>query len=969
MSALLQTPTPLFSQPVSASGAAAAKGMAAAVTTSAPFVATTTPNAILLHSASNQRCIASVTGKDALAFTVPAVFYGPREIAAEDEADEAAQDGAASAPDADADAGAGTADKPVVGRLVAASTMNLQVWKIDSAQTSAISKPDYFRKLQHPIQAIAILPIAVTQRKQHNHRIVAVMINGHVSLLSANVDRVLSSWSPPALKDAKSASTVEFSQFFTSETESPAVQVDNVVVGASAADPELGSGILVQVVRHHLADQNKDSWTVRLISVNESFGRAFVILQSEHHIELAGGNPLSYAFDPKSRRLSLLGANRHISVYELNDGAKSKPALDIDVSAFMDTPKANAQSPASLAVLPEEHIAVLSQRKQQDIITVWELKYGSLQSEFILVDNDAERPARDTRVLSLGETSVSYLGRVLVPLIASTESRAIQLNSALVPYHCEAVSLMSVLAKLSATPAYQERDDTDLVVPLASIVGSQPPVAGAFLGGQSVDQEDDAEDTTGVYRAHDRAALGQWASEISRNELLDSKYLAKLADPAQTATVDSFNAAFVAWLAKRSGMALQESAALRAGEIVPQIPVTELSHAAVATIARRCFTNPDKFWPRVVVEHLIASGSLTSQAVGDTANSRLLMTLIAKYDYDLVELALRHVCDLTEVDLARVLHHVCFATDSPAEDEHRSRVLDAYMARRPHPGAKELRRGRTTDSDLSSAAQVAEASAAASAAAAAAVKSAPAPDAALKTQTSDMDVDQTLEDAENPLAPTHRAITAGQLHFFRLVLSAPRNDLAFTHAMRSTLSPSDLRVLLAYLSDLLCPVYSTELALPVRKTAGEGEDEADANAAAARMTASGDRFPLWWLWSEGTLDETHNYNDWIMAVDALSLVIDSHLTTILLTSDLASEITRLQAVVKRDLRLLQLYDSRLRGPLLGLSVDRSAAPKAHVPLNEQDAAAAAAAKEIDGDRMHGKRWQMCWISVEVLKLL
>lgn len=50
-------------------------------------------------------------------------------------------------------------------------------------------------------------------------------------------------------------------------------------------------------------------------------------------------------------------------------------------------------------------------------------------------------------------------------------------------------------------------------------------------------------------------------------------------------------------------------------------------------------------------------------------------------------------------------------------------------------------------------------------------------------------------------------------------------------------------------------------------------------------------------------------------------MIDAHLSTLAITSELTSVVQDISVAVKRDMQLIQMYEARLRGPLLATVAD------------------------------------------------
>ncbi|KAF9112728.1 hypothetical protein BGX27_002903 [Mortierella sp. AM989] len=100
---------------------------------------------------------------------------------------------------------------------------------------------------------------------------------------------------------------------------------------------------------------------------------------------------------------------------------------------------------------------------------------------------------------------------------------------------------------------------------------------------------------------------------------------------------------------------------VRAGR--KQVPPPELSHHFVTTVIGRCFTSlpngqPDmSFWPAKVIEYLIEN-QLVGNANPGAGQSGIALNLLEREQWSLLELALKKLYDIPEMDMVMMLKQV-----------------------------------------------------------------------------------------------------------------------------------------------------------------------------------------------------------------------------------------------------------------------------------------------------------------------
>ncbi|KAJ1340964.1 hypothetical protein BSLG_004437 [Batrachochytrium salamandrivorans] len=596
---LLQIPTLLYSQPVSSTASLTGKY---ALKNTSSFVTTTTPAAILIHNVSIKPTLCRIHPSDIWAsFTAPAIFVA---LPNQDTADSGSDD-----------------DHPISGHLVSASGSSIHIWNINSTLI-ACKVPEKTKKLDSRVHAISVVHPSDDAEKV----IVVVLESGQAHVLSFNLDHTLALWDSAMPKVPLSTSTVVYSS-----ANGPSSDIDHTSI--------------VQVVKHVIAKGSRLTYTCRVLIMTQSNGKHVVTLTNEFILGLPTiAANAEFAFDSSSTHLAVVATTGVAFTFDLSSDLKQPSTMTINMMARMDSqkmPGAPAFGRVSIAILSEHHIAILSQKGQLDTVSIWETKYGSLQTEANLNEVDTETSMRGTRVLSLA----------ICDTLPSESNDCSCFKLKLKHYHGR----------------------PHLVTPLATIVATLPPTTYGKIGSKS--------NRSGDVR------LDDWVSQVKSKEASSAQFLIKLADKKQTPTASIFHDVFSQWIANTNEF---ENLMDVSGRLA-MLPSGGLSHAAVTIIANRCFEDPSKFWPRTVVEQLIVSGALTSQSVGGEG---LIPALILKLDYDLIDQALRRVCDISEIEYVHLLRNIC-ATD-PATSSKRLAAMEAFMKRRK---ANKKRSKTGTDQD------------------------------------------------------------------------------------------------------------------------------------------------------------------------------------------------------------------------------------------------------------------------------
>ncbi|KAF9209458.1 hypothetical protein BGZ49_004303 [Haplosporangium sp. Z 27] len=177
-------------------------------------------------------------------------------------------------------------------------------------------------------------------------------------------------------------------------------------------------------------------------------------------------------------------------------------------------------------------------------------------------------------------------------------------------------------------------------------------------GSSSESSSDDDEDEA------DGAEVVVLSSDEERDEDEDEDLEYELNEEQEKARLEEYKTALEEWR-KVEAEAIKnykvQRRLLRAGR--KQVPPPELSHHFVTTVIGRCFTTlpngqPDmSFWPGKVIEYLIEN-QLVGNANPGAGQSGIALNLMEREQWTLLELALKKLYDIPEMDMVVMLKQV-----------------------------------------------------------------------------------------------------------------------------------------------------------------------------------------------------------------------------------------------------------------------------------------------------------------------
>lgn len=303
----------------------------------------------------------------------------------------------------------------------------------------------------------------------------------------------------------------------------------------------------------------------------------------------------------------------------------------------------------AMTCLDSGYVAILSQKQTVDNLTVWETKYGTLQSLVHLYDGSIQEvpDLTSVRSFSLENAPSSSYGDALavsVFLKGANSTKHSLCKLQIVTYDTpKKITLLSALGRLAKENVF---NPSNFQGQMSSIIPVAPPTL-----------------------TEKHKPLNAWKNKVCEWETSDSDYLLKLLDTAQTPNTESFQSLFMAWVKTKnsllrgwatSGVTLPKGTRtvnVKSKTKISQLPNPQFSQPTISLLLERCFQDTSAFWPRDVVVYLLKSGSVGASFSND--GEKLMDKLVSVCDLELIEIAFSCVGDLDEEDYVSVIKMIC----------------------------------------------------------------------------------------------------------------------------------------------------------------------------------------------------------------------------------------------------------------------------------------------------------------------
>ncbi|KAJ3214382.1 hypothetical protein HDU67_001715 [Dinochytrium kinnereticum] len=620
-------------------------------------------------------------------------------------------------------------------------------------------------------------------------------------------------------------------------------------------------------------------------------------------------SPASFAFNAETHDLFILDQSGELYVFptSLVDCNALSPRISIDLShsklflrSIISSAEPESYESSCITPVGSSYVAIAASRYRgkfvEEVLIMWDIKYGTLQSEKVLNAREPEMESSDplniteTRLLrgkifDIIVTSCPSLGPTLALTVTDVEDlQPLSFSSSthLVPYYCTEVTLLSALGKMQGGSFSLKTFDKESPLTIPNESTGLVSLAG----------------TVGSDEVEGGSPESDWMDSLVDVEKSDRDTIMTMLNPNVTKTAVDFEAALLNWLkekvAKENKQASKEKEA-ESSDLTgfAELPSIEITQPVMHAILSRCLLKPSAFWPSNALRYLIETGRVTSRLdpllSRDTVLStspptapNLIRSIIEKDDLETLAMALEPglIPDLSETDLVTVLRYVC-----ATQEDSKSKVLD-------HLHRRIVAMDRLAKSSIQ---------------------------AKLKrSKTKDGKKLKKIHEKEWMVVPGAEEVRLGRCWFFEKIFSMPRNDVHMSRAMK-VLRVEDLEVIVVWAKALVMTDCREKRFRVGEKR--EKEETAVDNGEGDEETIEG-RKPLWWLWPEKKSKHAMRYD---LALDVLSLIMDSNLSSVLLSPSLQERFEGLSEAVSVDLRMLSLLQRKLKESLVAFGSSEKAA--------------------------------------------
>ncbi|KAI9019321.1 hypothetical protein CLU79DRAFT_758234 [Phycomyces nitens] len=571
---------------------------------------------VKLYSTSDQKCLKSWTTPPGIVFAEPATHRtGGR----------------------DADSLDYTYALVAAGPDVTKQEENKTVWMWKDAHggeesdSSKISK-----KFDARIQSIHISPTLTSQ-------VILVNENGSINIFSKDLDRLTATH-----KESGDARVVWSTVFVTSNAHVRPCCIPNTMVPALSTVVMTVSNI-----------EGSDVYNIRTYYMNEERRSVDLLAKIDmKHTE----TPVGFTFDPVDGRMTTLGASGTWTVWRMymKHGSSNKISvhltkhLSVQLQGYRFYDEALG-AVAAVTPLSDSYVAMVASRikknaEPEHVVSVWDVKYGTLQAEQVIKVTEKSISAKDKCVYNISVLPNSHLAVTIstVDIKASKGGKG-QKSVAnaksvvmICPYYCEPMSLMAAMGKMR---------------PTVEFIGAQQDTTGLMRSGMDAvgrsvlpnRQKDDAE----VYR---KWVVKQDTVQAEEEAAMKSMFEKDL-------TSEEFTNAFMKYVSPDQ---MEEDISGESKDILaqtevyreimspflsrngrPKSEIHELSYRLVSSVVNKCFSSSEKFWPIKVILFLLAKRRVRSHLV----EGGLISSILERKKWALIPIVLEQVKDIPETDL------------------------------------------------------------------------------------------------------------------------------------------------------------------------------------------------------------------------------------------------------------------------------------------------------------------------------
>ncbi|KAM3579651.1 hypothetical protein VKS41_008103 [Umbelopsis sp. WA50703] len=537
---------------------------------------------------------------------------------------------------------------------------------VDSTQDAGLKKTT--RMFEDKIQAVHVSPAMQSY-------VVLVNENGSVSLVTTDLGRVVAKGEP-----AKSGGKIVWSTAIIM----PSVSGQTSFIPTSMVP--MASTLVATLTKY------KDTYTFNILYINEE-RRSIDVLTS---FDIQPDNePVSYSLQPQKGIFCIIDQDGAWTVYQikLRHGPSNKILSDVKKSISLPLndleiekkTKANVVEPRNtiaMTTLKDNYVAIVTGHKQtsEHQVSIWDVRYGTLQASTMIKNDSKSKDTKDAHVMykitSLPNGSMAVTVSSLKRSgTTSKQSKGTVISSSvvyLINYYCSPMSLLAAMNTMKTTSQHLNIQHSKL---------------GEGIG--IIRSGHEAMNTSLLFEKQDPHQLyDEWVKNVNANQQTEDSILAKLTKPDIKAA--EFSKTFLTY-AKEQQQPFADSEANQEVDVVMAEngnvggdtlanpvaskksmveSVTNLSYHFLVEVVSKCFRTkengkPDMgFWPVDVLEYLAVRGVLYSNFV----QGGIVQAVMEREAWELLEVVLKHVQDIPEADLIRVVRTLADKADKEEND-------------------------------------------------------------------------------------------------------------------------------------------------------------------------------------------------------------------------------------------------------------------------------------------------------------
>jgi len=357
---------------------------------------------------------------------------------------------------------------------------------------------------------------------------------------------------------------------------------------------------------------------------------------------------MAYEYNQKSNSILILLSNGIIMNYSLdNDDNKGESLVNTksvysqfneDNNIIVENEEGQIfNEKISMTLLNNDLIALIgkSGNGDSDLISVWDLKYGTLQLKKIFtnekweeitlnsyeIDNNIKTSnVKYYKILSLTSDELGDI--ILLTSVEITDNNPISFKSNIYmfPYHCQKVNLLMALGKKNV--------DVDSNVKLGLPTIFTPVV-------------------------NQKWNLNSWLEESNKKVSSDQEEFDKLMKSDNS----KFEVNYNKYLLKHKVVDEDK----KDNNTNNDKSLIDISQAVVNSLLQKCFADKSKNWPKNVVASLLINNMVSSYLM----NKKFIASILEKDELQLLEISLNKVRDINENDLVLIIRYICGDVGNP----------------------------------------------------------------------------------------------------------------------------------------------------------------------------------------------------------------------------------------------------------------------------------------------------------------